>query len=204
MYKRQVRDPIVHLGDTLDDAAGEAFDKVSRLLGLGYPGGPAISKAALEGDREAFRFPRAMLRAGDHPYTFSFSGVKTAVARTVEQIERTGAAVPVADIAASFEEAVVDVLVTKAVKACQEKKLGTLVMVGGVAANRHLRKKAQEQCDKLGIELRVPPPSLCTDNGAMIAAVGDLLVRSGAEPSGLSIAADPSAVLHGAQLPVPA
>ncbi|MCG7442914.1 O-sialoglycoprotein endopeptidase [Mycobacteroides abscessus subsp. abscessus] len=199
-----VRDPIVHLGDTLDDAAGEAFDKVSRLLGLGYPGGPAISKAALEGDREAFRFPRAMLRAGDHPYTFSFSGVKTAVARTVEQIERTGAAVPVADIAASFEEAVVDVLVTKAVKACQEKKLSTLVIVGGVAANRHLRAKAQEQCDKLGIELRVPPPSLCTDNGAMIAAVGDLLVRSGAEPSGLGIAADPSAVLHGAQLPVPA
>lgn len=185
-------------------SAGRALDQVSRLLDLGYPGGLAISKAALEGDREAFRFPRAMLRAGDHPYTFSFSGVKTAVARTVEQIERTGAAVPVADIATSFEDAVVDVLVTKALMACQEKKLDTLVIVGGVAANRHLSAKAQEQCDKRGIELCVPPPSLCTDNGAMIAAVGDLLVRSGATPNTLGIVADSSAVRHGAQLPVPA
>lgn len=202
--KDLVRDPIVHLGDTLDDAAGEAFDKVARLLGLGYPGGPVVSKAAIEGNPEAFRFPRAMLRKGDAPYTFSFSGLKTAVARTVEQIERTGLAVPVADIAASFEQAVVDVLVTKAVRACKEKQLNTLVIVGGVAANARLRAQAQAVCDREGIELRVPPPRLCTDNGAMIAAVGDLLVRAGAEPSGLGIAADPSAVLHGAQLPLPA
>ena len=197
-----VRDPIEHLGDTLDDAAGEAFDKVSRLLGLGYPGGPAISRAAVGGDPAAFTFPRAMLRPGDAPFTFSFSGLKTSVARTVETLERAGEPVPVADIAASFEQAVVDVLVTKALRAVQERGLDTLVIVGGVAANARLRAVAQERCEAAGIELRIPPPRLCTDNGAMIAAVGDLLVRSGAEPSGLSIAADPSAVLHGAQLPL--
>ncbi|WP_347041755.1 tRNA (adenosine(37)-N6)-threonylcarbamoyltransferase complex transferase subunit TsaD [Brachybacterium nesterenkovii] len=198
-----VRDPIEHLGDTLDDAAGEAFDKVARLLGLGYPGGPAISRAALEGDPAAFSFPRAMLRPGDAPYTFSFSGLKTAVARTVETLERAGEPVPVADIAASFEQAAVDVLVTKSLRAVQAKGLSTLVIVGGVAANARLRAVAQERCDAAGVELRIPPMSLCTDNGAMIAAVGDLLVRSGAGPSSLGIAADPSAVLHGAQLPLP-
>ena len=197
-----VRDPIEHLGDTLDDAAGEAFDKVSRLLGLGYPGGPAISRAAATGDPTAFAFPRAMLRPGDAPYTSSFSGLKTAVARTVETMERAGQAVPVADVAASFEQAVVDVLVTKALRAVQERGLDTLVIVGGVAANARLRAAAQERCDALGVTLRIPPIRLCTDNGAMIAAIGDLLVRSGAEPSGLGIPADPSAVLHGAQLPL--
>ena len=143
-----------------------------------------------------------MLRPGDAPFTFSFSGLKTSVARTVETLERAGEPVPVADIAASFEQAVVDVLVTKALRAVQERGLGTLVIVGGVAANARLRAVAQERCDAAGVELRIPPPRLCTDNGAMIAAVGDLLVRSGAAPSGLSIAADPSAVLHGAQLPL--
>ena len=197
-----VRDPIEHLGDTLDDAAGEAFDKVARLLDLGYPGGPEISRAAVGGDPTAFSFPRAMLRPRDPAFTFSFSGLKTAVARTVEKLERAGEPVPVADIAASFEQAVVDVLVTKAVRAVRERNLDTLVIVGGVAANRRLRDVAQKACDAAGITLRIPPPRLCTDNGAMIAAVGDLLVRSGAEPSGLGIAADPSAVLHGAQLPL--
>lgn len=198
-----VRDPIEHLGDTLDDAAGEAFDKVARLLGLGYPGGPAISRAAADGDPTAFSFPRAMLRPQDAPYTFSFSGLKTAVARTVETLERAGESVPVADIAASFEQAVVDVLVTKALRAVQDRGLDTLIIVGGVAANARLRAQAQEHCDALGIDLRIPPPRLCTDNGAMIAAVGDLLVHAGADPSGLGIAADPSALLHGAQLPLP-
>lgn len=198
-----VRDPIEHLGDTLDDAAGEAFDKVARLLGLGYPGGPVISRAAVEGDPTAFAFPRAMLRAGDPAYTFSFSGLKTAVARTVETIERSGQPVPVADIAASFEQAVVDVLVTKAVRAVRDRGLDTLVIVGGVAANARLREVAAAQCARHGITLRVPPSRLCTDNGAMIAAVGDLLVRSGADPHDLTIPADPSAVLHGAQLPLP-
>ena len=197
-----VRDPIEHLGDTLDDAAGEAFDKVSRLLGLGYPGGPAISRAAVDGDPHAFAFPRAMLRPQDARYTFSFSGLKTAVARTVETLERAGEPVPVADIAASFEQAVVDVLVTKALRALQDRGLDTLIIVGGVAANARLRAEAERRTRELGIELRVPPPRLCTDNGAMIAAVGDLLVRAGEQPSGLSIPADPSAVLHGAQLPL--
>ena len=201
--KDLARDPIIHLGDTADDAAGEAFDKVARLLGLGYPGGPAISRAAVDGDPTAYSFPRAMLRPKDAPYTFSFSGLKTAVARTVETLERAGEPVPVADIAASFEQAVVDVLVTKSLRAVRERALDTLVIVGGVAANARLRAVAQEKCEAAGITLRIPPPRLCTDNGAMIAAVGDLLVRSGAEPSGLRIAADPSAVLHGAQLPLP-
>ena len=199
-----VRDPIIHLGDTLDDAAGEAFDKVARLLGLGYPGGPVISRAALDGDPTAFRFPRALMKASDPAYTFSFSGLKTAVARTVETIERRGESVPVADIAASFEQAVVDVLVAKALRAVREKGLDTLVIVGGVAANARLREQAARECAKAGVTLRVPPMSLCTDNGAMIAAVGDMLARAGAEPSGLGIAADSSAVLHGAQLPLPA
>lgn len=199
-----VRDPILHLGDTLDDAAGEAFDKVARLLGLSYPGGPAISRAAVDGDPTAFSFPRALLRANDPRYTFSFSGLKTAVARTVETFERAGQEVPVADVAASFEQAVVDVLVEKALRAVRDEQLETLVIVGGVAANARLRSQAQQRCDELGITLRVPRIGLCTDNGAMIAAVGDLLARSGAEPSGLQIAADPSAVLHGAQLPLSA
>lgn len=194
-------DPIIHLGDTLDDAAGEAFDKVSRLLGLGYPGGPLISKAALRGNPEAFKFPRALMKAGDEPYTFSFSGLKTAVARTVEQIERSGQQLPVADIAASFEQAVVDVLVSKAVRACLDKKLGTLVIVGGVAANARLRAAASKACDRHGIELRIPPANLCTDNGAMIAAIGDMLVRSSASANQLNIAADPSAPLEYSQLP---
>ncbi|MGQ4568639.1 tRNA (adenosine(37)-N6)-threonylcarbamoyltransferase complex transferase subunit TsaD [Dermabacteraceae bacterium P9123] len=199
-----VREPIVHLGDTLDDAAGEAFDKVSRLLGLGYPGGPAVSRAAATGDPGAFSFPRALMKGSDPRYTFSFSGLKTSVARTVETLEREGEAVPVADIAASFQDAVVEVLVAKALRACKDENIDTLVIVGGVAANARLREVAALRCAEAGIELRVPRPSLCTDNGAMIAAVGDLLVRSGAEPSGLAISADPSAVLHGAQLPLPA
>lgn len=197
-----VRDPIEHLGDTLDDAAGEAFDKVSRLLGLGYPGGPAISRAAVDGDPTAFSFPRAMMRPGDDPYTFSFSGLKTAVARTVETLERRGEPVPVADIAASFEQAVVDVLVAKAVRAVTERGLDTLVIVGGVAANARLRAEAAQACAERGIDLRIPPPRLCTDNGAMIAAVGDLLARAGVPAHALAIGADPSAVLHGAQLPL--
>ncbi len=202
--KDLARDPIIHLGDTLDDAAGEAFDKVARLLNLGYPGGPVISSAAADGDPNAFRFPRAMMRPQDAPYTFSFSGLKTAVARTVETMERSGEPVPVADIAASFEQAVVDVLIKKSIRACMDKGLKHLIIVGGVAANARLREQAQQACSAAGIDLRIPRIGLCTDNGAMIAAVGDLLVRSGAEPSGLAVAAEPSAVLHGAQLPLPA
>nr|WP_157431445.1 tRNA (adenosine(37)-N6)-threonylcarbamoyltransferase complex transferase subunit TsaD [Actinomadura hibisca] len=186
------RDPIVHLGDTRDDAAGEAFDKVARILGLPYPGGPAIDRAARDGDPTAIAFPRAMPGSSD----FSFSGLKSAVAR---HVGREGvAAVP--DIAASFQEAVVDVLTRKAVAACREHSVTTLVIVGGVAANRRLREVAAERCAAAGITLRVPPPRLCTDNGAMIAAVGDLLAASGATPVGFDLSADPSAPLTRAAL----
>ncbi|MBM2621852.1 tRNA (adenosine(37)-N6)-threonylcarbamoyltransferase complex transferase subunit TsaD [Actinoplanes sp. LDG1-06] len=182
------RDPIVHLGDTLDDAAGEAFDKVARLLGLSYPGGPAIDRVAREGDPHAIAFPRAL--PGTH--TFSFSGLKTAVARWVE---RHPGPVPVADVAASFQEAVADTLSRKAVAACHEHDASTLLMVGGVAANSRVRALTAQRCAKAGIELRVPTPRLCTDNGAMIAAVGDLVIRAGLPPSPLDLAMHPTATL---------
>jgi len=174
------------LGETIDDAAGEAFDKVARLLGLPYPGGPEIDRAAVGGDPDAIRFPRGLTRANDlerHRYDFSFSGLKTAVARWVEAREAAGEPVPLADVAASFREAVVDVLVGKAVAACTD--LG-----GGVVANRRLREVAEARADAAGIALRVPPLSLCTDNGAMIAALGARLVMAGHEPSGLDFGAD--------------
>src|SRR5699024_4118278 len=154
-------------------------------------------------DPAAFRFPRALLRPADAPFAFSFSGLKTAGARTLEPIDRSGEAAPLADRAASCRQPGADALEPKSLRAVRERELDTLVIVGGVAANARLRAVAQEHCARHGITLRIPPPRLCTDNGAMIAAVGDLLVRAGAEPSGLRIAADPSAVLHGAQLPLP-
>ncbi|MEV6347138.1 tRNA (adenosine(37)-N6)-threonylcarbamoyltransferase complex transferase subunit TsaD [Actinoplanes sp. NPDC051851] len=188
------RDPIVHLGDTRDDAAGEAFDKVARLLGLPYPGGPAIDRAAADGDPEAVRFPRPMTGT----YAFSFAGLKTAVARWVE---RHPGPLPVADVAASFQEAVADTLSRKAVAACLDHGADTLLMVGGVAANNRVRALTAARCAEAGIVLRVPRPALCTDNGAMIAAVGDLVARAGLAPSPLTLGIDPNAVLHGALLP---
>ncbi len=194
-------DPVVHLGDTVDDAAGESFDKVARLLGLDYPGGPAIQAAAEGGNPEAVHFPRPLLGRRDKGrFAFSFSGLKTATARHVQAADRRGDKLPVSDVAASFQEAVVDVLTAKAVDACHESGADTLVVVGGVAANRRLREVAEVRCAEAGLELRVPSPRLCTDNGAMIAAVGDLLVRAGALPSGLDLGADPSAQLTRAQL----
>ncbi len=192
-----VRTPIVHLSDTLDDAAGEAFDKVARLIGLPYPGGPSIDRAAVDGDRAAVRFPRPLTGQRDPELGFSFSGLKTAVARYVAKPDP---GVTTADIAASFQEAVADTLTRKAVRACQLHDVTTLVMVGGVAANSRIRALAQERCDAAGIELRVPPPRLCTDNGAMIAAIGDLLVRDGATPSPLDLAARSTVELRLAQL----
>ncbi len=173
------------LGQTVDDAAGEAFDKVARLLGLGFPGGPVVDRLAREGDREAIAFPRSMLR--DPSYDVSFSGLKTAVARWVEAHE---GAVPVADVCASFQEAVVDVLTGKAVRACREQGVDTLLLGGGVAANSRLRALAQERCDAAGVRLRVPRPGLCTDNGAMVAALGARLAAAGVAPSALDLAAD--------------
>ena len=197
------RDPIVHLGDTADDAAGEAFDKVARILGLPYPGGPSVDRAARDGDPAAIAFPRPLTRPGDPRYGFSFSGLKTAVARWVEGREAAGGEVPVADVAASFQEAVADTVTRKAVAACTDHGVGTLLLVGGVAANSRVRALAEERCAAAGVELRVPPMRLCTDNGAMIAAVGDLLVRAGAPASDLRLAADPSAPLTGALLAGP-
>jgi N6-L-threonylcarbamoyladenine synthase len=183
------------LGATIDDAAGEAFDKVARVLGLPFPGGPAIDRLSVEGDAAAIAFPRGLTAAHDmrdHRYDFSFSGLKTAVARWVEAREAAGEPVPVADIAASFQEAVVDVLTRKAVLACQEQGVEHLLIGGGVAANSRLRAMAQQRCDDAGIALRVPRPALCTDNGAMVAALGAALVESGADASALDLGADSS------------
>ncbi|WP_394552942.1 tRNA (adenosine(37)-N6)-threonylcarbamoyltransferase complex transferase subunit TsaD [Agromyces sp. MMS24-JH15] len=181
------------LGETIDDAAGEAFDKVARLLGLPYPGGPEIDRAAIGGDPAAIRFPRGLTRPKDlerHRYDFSFSGLKTAVARWVERAEATGEPYELADVAASFREAVVDVLVGKAIAACTDLGVPRLLLGGGVVANARLREVAQERADAAGIALRVPPFALCTDNGAMIAALGSKLIMAGAAPSGLDFGAD--------------
>ncbi|GAA1060355.1 tRNA (adenosine(37)-N6)-threonylcarbamoyltransferase complex transferase subunit TsaD [Agromyces bracchium] len=181
------------LGETIDDAAGEAFDKVARLLGLPYPGGPEIDRAAVGGDPDAIRFPRGLTRPKDldrHRYDFSFSGLKTAVARWVEQREAAGEPVPLADVAASFREAVVDVLVSKAIAACTDLGVPRLLLGGGVVANRRLREVAEARADAAGIALRIPPLSLCTDNGAMIAALGARLIMAGHEPSTLEFGAD--------------
>ena len=183
------------LGRTIDDAAGEAFDKVARLLGLPFPGGPHIDRSAAGGDPASIPFPRGLTAGHDlqrHRYDFSFSGLKTAVARWVERREAAGEPVPVADVAAAFQEAVVDVLTRKAVLACRERGVGHLLIGGGVAANSRLRSRAAERCAAAGVELRVPRPGLCTDNGAMVAALGSGLVAAGRPPSDLALAADSS------------
>ncbi|MEU8135454.1 tRNA (adenosine(37)-N6)-threonylcarbamoyltransferase complex transferase subunit TsaD [Streptodolium elevatio] len=180
------------LGATIDDAAGEAFDKVARVLGLGFPGGPLIDRRAREGDPDAIAFPRGLSGPRDAAYDFSFSGLKTAVARWVEARGRDGKPVPVADVAASFQEAVVDVLTRKAIRACRENDVDHLLVGGGVAANSRLRAMAAERCAAAGITLRVPRPGLCTDNGAMVAALGAEMVRRDRAPSTLGIPADSS------------
>jgi N6-L-threonylcarbamoyladenine synthase len=197
LHVRDLTTDVELLGETVDDAAGEAFDKVARLLSLPYPGGPEIDRAALDGDPDAIRFPRGLSRASDlakHRYDFSFSGLKTAVARWVERFEadeaNQGTAVPVADIAASFREAVVDVLVTKALAACADLGVPRLLLGGGVIANRRLREVALERAEAAGVTVRIPPLSLCTDNGAMIAVLAAELISSGRGPSTLAFGAD--------------
>ena len=183
------------LGATIDDAAGEAFDKVARVLGFPFPGGPHIDRAARDGDTSYVDFPRGLTGARDlrdHRYDFSFSGLKTAVARWVEARERDGLPVPVADVAAAFQEAVVDVLTRKAVLACSDNGIGHLLIGGGVAANSRLRVVAAARCEEAGIALRVPRPGLCTDNGAMVAALGAEVVARGVSPSPLDLPADSS------------
>ncbi|RSM69014.1 tRNA (adenosine(37)-N6)-threonylcarbamoyltransferase complex transferase subunit TsaD [Actinoplanes sp. ATCC 53533] len=184
---------VTPLGATIDDAAGEAFDKVARLLGMGFPGGPVIDRTARDGDPAAIAFPRGLTAPKDrlkHRYDFSFSGLKTAVARWVEARERSGEPVPIADVAASFQDAVCDVLTSKALDACREYGIETLIIGGGVAANSRLRLLAEERAAKLGIRVRVPRPGLCTDNGAMVAALGSHLVAAGVAPSRLDLPAD--------------
>jgi N6-L-threonylcarbamoyladenine synthase len=198
---RSITDDVELLGSTIDDAAGEAYDKVARLLGLGYPGGPAIDKVARTGNAKAIRFPRGLTQPkymgtaeepGRHRYDWSFSGLKTAVARCVEQFEARGEEVPVADIAAAFQEAVVDVITSKAVLACRENGITEVLLGGGVAANSRLRQLMEQRCSAAGIRLTVPPLALCTDNGAMVAALGAQLVMAGVAPSGIGFAPDSS------------
>jgi N6-L-threonylcarbamoyladenine synthase len=183
------------LGASVDDAAGEAFDKVARVLGLPFPGGPHIDRLAAAGDAAAIGFPRSLSLPRDmidHRFDFSFSGLKTAVARWVETRELSGTQVPVADVAASFQEAVVDVLTRKAVDACREHGVGHLLIGGGVAANSRLRALAEQRCAAAGIALRVPRPALCTDNGAMVAALGAEMLARRRSPSTLDLPADSS------------
>jgi N6-L-threonylcarbamoyladenine synthase len=198
---RSITDDVELLGSTIDDAAGEAYDKVARILGLGYPGGPSIDRLAREGNAKAIQFPRGLTQPkymgtaeepGKHRYDWSFSGLKTAVARCVEQFEAAGDPVPVADIAAAFQEAVVDVITSKAVLACRERGITDVLLGGGVAANSRLRQLTEQRCSAAGITLHVPPLDLCTDNGAMVAALGAQLVMAGIEPSGINFAPDSS------------
>ena len=179
---------ITPLGQTIDDAAGEAFDKIARILGLGFPGGPLIDREAQNGDRNSIAFPRALSLPKDleeHRFDFSFSGLKTAVSRYLQATPHFQRA----DVAASFQEAVVDVLLSKALRACEETGIKRLVIAGGVAANSRLRIEAEERAKKLGINLRIPPAILCTDNGAMVAALGSYAMSSGVMPSPLGISA---------------
>jgi N6-L-threonylcarbamoyladenine synthase len=169
------------LGETLDDAAGEAFDKVARVLGLGFPGGPLIDRLAKEGDASFVEFPRSL----GHGYDFSFSGLKTAVARWVALREREGVAYRVQDVAASFQQAVVDVVVEKALAAAEASGVGQLIVAGGVAANSRLRAQVQAQGEAAGLAVRVPRPGLCTDNGAMVASLGAARLRQGVPPTSL-------------------
>ena len=179
------------LGSTMDDAAGEAFDKIARVMGLGFPGGPAVDREAQSGDRDAIIFPRGLTQAEDwrtRPYDFSFSGLKTAVARYLESTPQYKRA----DVAASFQEAIVDVLLQKSLAACKTTGIESLVIAGGVAANSRLRQLAEQRCTDARIRLRIPSPILCTDNGAMVAALGSLMSSAGRAPSAIDFSATSS------------
>ena len=179
----------VVLGQTLDDAAGEAFDKVARLLGLGFPGGPALDAAARTGDPNAVRFPRAMQDSGD--LDFSMSGLKTAVLRYVKEEQRAGRSIDVPDLAASFQEAIVDVQVTKTLRAARETKVERVLLGGGVVANTRLRERLRRDGAAAGLDVLVPPLALCTDNAAMVACLGAARLARG-DRARLDIPADPN------------
>jgi N6-L-threonylcarbamoyladenine synthase len=176
------------LGQTVDDAAGEAFDKVARFLGLGYPGGPVLDRLARKGDKDAIRFPRAMAQSGD--YDFSLSGLKTAVIRHVRAEREAGRQVSVEDLAASFQEAVVDVQIDKTIAAAKEVGVGTVLLGGGVVANSRLRERMSEATQREGLRLLHPSPELSTDNAAMIAGAGYFRLAAG-ERSSFDITAEP-------------
>lgn len=180
------------LGDTLDDAAGEAFDKTAKFLGMGFPGGPLIDRLAVEGNRAAFDFPRPVLR--ERGLDFSFSGLKTAVVNMFKDKVEHSEELPLPDIAASFQEAVVEVLVTKSLQAASEKGVSTISVGGGVSANGRLREAFSEACQREGLQMFFPPLSLCGDNAAMIAAAGHARLSRG-ESSGLDLDAIPNAPL---------
>ncbi|MDX1659887.1 MAG: tRNA (adenosine(37)-N6)-threonylcarbamoyltransferase complex transferase subunit TsaD [Nitriliruptorales bacterium] len=182
------------LGATLDDAAGEAFDKIARFIGLGFPGGPEIDKLATRGDPHAIDFPRAMI--DDGTYDFSLSGLKTAVIRYLRRLEAAGEEPDLADVAASFQEAIVDVQVDKSMRAAKAEGIDQLVLAGGVAANSRLRERARDACEDLGMRLLVPHVQLCTDNGAMVAASGANQLVAG-EQSPLDLEVDPNLPLAG-------
>lgn len=199
LHVRSLGEPIVELGSTVDDAAGEAYDKVARLLGLGYPGGRVLDELASTCGREAAEipaFPRGMTGPRDDPYAFSFSGLKTAVARHLESHPDAVNA----DVAAGFQEAVADVLTRKAVRAATDLGVSTLLIAGGVAANSRLRELADQRCAAAGLTLRIPRPRLCTDNGAMIAAFAAHLVAAGAAQSPLDAPSDPGLPVVKAQV----
>jgi N6-L-threonylcarbamoyladenine synthase len=182
---------VTSLGSTMDDAAGEAFDKIARVMGLGFPGGPAVDLEAKSGDANAINFPRGLTQAEDwrtRPYDFSFSGLKTAVARYLESTPHYKRS----DVAASFQEAIVDVLVQKSLAACTATGIESLVIAGGVAANSRLRELAEQRCEKAGVKLRIPSPLLCTDNGAMVAALGSLMSSAGRAASAIDFSASSS------------
>lgn len=177
-----ITNDVTKLGATMDDAAGEAFDKIARIMNLGFPGGPAIDREAKLGNIN-IEFPRGLTSAEDwrtRPYAFSFSGLKTAVARYLEQTPHAVRA----DVAASFQEAIVDVLLQKSLRACKDLGIDRLVIAGGVAANSRLREVAKERAGKAGVRLHIPSPALCTDNGAMVASLGSLMVSQGLAPNG--------------------
>ena len=172
------------LGRSHDDAAGEAFDKVARLLGLGYPGGPAIEAAAAGGDPGRFVLPKGRVsrpEGGFYPYDFSFSGLKTAMLRQVRALEQEEAPLPVADLAASFEQVVAEVLVERSCRCASDEGLKTLVLVGGVAANRRLRQLLEERARSAGLVWRVAPLAYCTDNAAMVGVAATQRLASGAQ-----------------------
>ena len=174
------------LGGTVDDAAGEAFDKIAKFLDLGFPGGPVIDRLATKGNRKAFHFPRPLLKSKTN--YFSFSGLKTAVINAFKDRLGGGEALPVEDIAASFQEAVVDVLVAKTIRAARERGVSAVSVTGGVSANRRLREVFSDTCSREGIDVYFPALSMCTDNAAMIAAAGHArLMRCQADDLSLDV-----------------